>query len=64
MYFQKSNGFYLESTKINNLQAFSSMFTILNISIIGVTILGCNYSKNKKSATCKVRDTKKIKNNT
>lgn len=57
----KSNGFYLESTAIKNLQAFSTMFTILNISIIWLTILGCTYSKNKKSATCNVRDTKKIK---
>ena len=58
---QKSNGFYLESTNIKNLQAFSTMFTILNISIIWLTVLGCDYSKNKKSDKCKIRDTKKLK---
>ena len=44
---QKSNGFYLESTKMRNLQAFTSMFTLLCISVLWLTILGAYYSKNK-----------------
>ena len=44
---QKSNGFYLESTKMRNIQAFTSMFTLLCIAILWLTILGAYYAKNK-----------------
>lgn len=44
---QKSNGFYLESTKMRNIHAFATLFGILCIAILWLTILGCDYSKNK-----------------
>ena len=44
---QKSNGFYLESTKMRNIQAFTTMFTLLCVAILWLTILGAYYSKNK-----------------
>ena len=44
---QKSNGFYLESTKIKNLHAFSSMFSLMCIALLWLTILGSDYCKNK-----------------
>ena len=43
---QKSNGFYLESTKMRNIQAFTTLFTLLCIAILWLTILGVDYSKN------------------
>ena len=43
----KSNGFYLEATKMRNLHAFSSLFTLTCIAILWLTILGSDYSKNK-----------------
>lgn len=44
---QKSNGFYLESTKMRNIHAFTTMFTLLCVAILWLTILGAYYSKNK-----------------
>lgn len=44
---QKSNGFYLESTKMRNIQAFTTMFTLLCVAVLWLTILGAYYSKNK-----------------
>ena len=44
---QKSNGFYLETTKMRNIQAFTTMFTLLCVSILWLSILGAYYSKNK-----------------
>lgn len=46
---KKSNGFYLESTKMRNLHAFSTLFGIVCIATLWLTILGANYSKNKKN---------------
>ena len=44
---QKTNGFYLESTKIRNLQAFSSIFGLVCVAILWLSIIGADYSKNK-----------------
>jgi len=44
---QKSNGFYLESTNMKNLQSFSTMFGLMCIAILWLTILGSDYAKNK-----------------
>ena len=44
---QKSNGFYLESSKMRNLHAFSSMFGLMCVALLWLTILGVDYSKNK-----------------
>ena len=44
---QKSNGFYLESTKMRNLHAFSTLFGLVCFSILWLSILGSDYCKNK-----------------
>ncbi len=44
---QKSNGFYLETTKMRNLHAFTTLFTLVCVAILWLTILGADYSKNK-----------------
>ena len=44
---QKSNGFYLESTKTRNIHAFTSLFTLACVAILWLTILGVDYSKGK-----------------
>lgn len=43
---QKSNGFYIEKICNANLKAFTSMFSIVCFSVLFLTILGCEYSKN------------------
>lgn len=60
----KTNGFYLETTKIKNIHAFRSMYTIINIAILWLTILGIDYSKNKHRQYKKISitDVKKYKN--
>lgn len=44
---QKSNGFYLESTKMRNLHAFSTLFGLVCVAILWLSILGSDYCKNK-----------------
>ena len=44
---QKSNGFYLESTQTRNIQAFTSLFTLMNVALLWITIIGADYSKSK-----------------
>lgn len=44
---QKSNGFYLESSKMRNLHAFSTLFGLMCIALLWLTILGVDYSKRK-----------------
>jgi len=46
---QKSNGFYLESTKVKNLTAYTSMFGLMCIAMLWLIILGSDYCKNKHS---------------
>ena len=62
---QKSNGFYLESTKMRNIQAFTTLFTLLCIAILWLTILGADYSKNRHNFNnyFKFRCSKKNGNN-
>ena len=43
----KSNGFYLESTKMRNIQSFTTLFGLACIALLWLTILGADYSKNK-----------------
>lgn len=43
---QKSNGFYLESTKMRNIHAFTTLFTLVCIATLWLIILGSDYSKN------------------
>lgn len=42
---QKSNGFYLEATQTRNIHAFASLFTLMNVAILWLTIIGADYSK-------------------
>ena len=44
---QKSNGFYLENTVNASTKYFTAMYTLLCFTILFLTILGANYSKNK-----------------
>lgn len=44
---QKSNGFYLESTKMRNIQSFTTLFTLVCVAVLWLTILGADYTKNK-----------------
>lgn len=61
---QKSNGFRLESTKIKKLEHFKSMFTVMNIGLLWLTIIGCDYTKNKHKYHLKIRDVRRHKDNT
>ena len=45
---QKSNGFYLENVVNASLKYFTSMYTILCFSVLILTIMGADYSKNTK----------------
>lgn len=60
---QKSNGFYLESTKMKNLQAFKTLFGIMCIALLWLTILGVDYSNNIENTenNVKIRCYKKDK---
>lgn len=44
---QKSNGFYLESSKMRNIHSFTTLFGLMCIALLWLTILGVDYSKNK-----------------
>lgn len=57
----KSNGFYLESSKMRNIHAFSTLFGIACIAILWLTILGIDYSKNSSNIKkfCKFRTSKR-----
>ena len=44
---QKSNGFYLESTKMRNLNSFSTLFGLVCVAILWLSIIGSDYAKNK-----------------
>lgn len=61
---QKSNGFYLESTKMRNLQSFTTLFTLVCVSVLWLTILGSDYTKNKNhfKSYFKIRHSRKNKN--
>lgn len=46
---QKSNGFYLEKTTKASLKYFESMYSLSCISVLLLTIIGADYTKNSKS---------------
>ena len=41
-------GFYLETTKVRNIQAFTTLFTLTCIAGVWLTIIGADYSKNQR----------------
>ena len=45
---QKSNGFYIEAVNNATEKSFTTMYTLVCTSILFLTILGCDYSKNSK----------------
>ncbi len=45
---QKSNGFYIEVINNATKKSFTTMYTLVCTSILFLTILGCDYSKNSK----------------
>lgn len=44
---RKQIGFYLETTKVRNIKAFITLFTLTCIAGVWLTILGSDYSKNQ-----------------
>ena len=60
---QKSNGFRLESTNTKKIEHFISLFTLMCVALVWLTILGTDYVKNKHHYSIKIRDTKKHKDN-
>lgn len=60
---QKSNGFYLESTKMRNIHAFTTMFGLMCVALLWLTLLGIDYSVNKTNVQShlKIRYYKKEK---
>lgn len=56
---QKSNGFYLESTKMRNLRAFTTLFGLMCVSLLWLTLLGVEYSVKGAKSTVKIRCYKK-----
>lgn len=46
---QKSNGFYLESTRMRNIHSFTTLFGLMCVALLWLTILGADYSKNKST---------------
>ena len=60
---QKSNGFRLESTNTRKLSHFISLFTVMCIALVWLTIIGTDYVKNKHHYHLKIRDVRRHKNN-
>lgn len=52
---QKTNGFRLESTKVKNIQAFKSMFGIMCIALVWLTLLGVEYTIEERKGRNKVK---------
>ena len=57
--------FYLESTQTRNIQAFTSLFTLMNVALLWITIIGTEYSKAKShiSKYFKIRYSKRVSTN-
>ena len=53
---QKSNGFRLESTNTQLIEHFISLFSIMCIALIWLTIIGSDYTRNKSSYHINIRD--------
>lgn len=58
---QKSNGFRLESTKMKNIQSFKTMFGMMCIALLWLTILGVEYTvkEEKRKNSIKIQIYKK-----
>ena len=60
---QKSNGFRLESTNTQKIEHFISLYTVMCIALVWLTIIGSDYVKNKHHYHIKIRDTRKHRDN-
>lgn len=62
---QKTNGFYLESTKTRNLHAFETLYGVICIASLWLNIIGIDYIKNYNHYKKKIniRYNKKSSNN-
>lgn len=60
---QKSNGFRLESTNTQKIEHFISLFTVMCVALVWLSIIGADYVKNKHHYHIKIRDTRRLKNN-
>ncbi len=56
---QKSNGFYLESTKVRNIQAFKTLFGLMCVSLLWLTLLGVEYTIKGNKNKIKIRWSRK-----
>ena len=61
---QKSNGFRLESTNTQKIEHFISLFTVMSIALVWLTIIGVDYCKNKHTYHLRIRDVRKHSDNT
>lgn len=61
---QKSNGFRLESTNTQKIEHFISLFTIMCVALVWLTILGIDYSRNKSRCHLRIRDAKRNRKGT
>lgn len=61
---QKSNGFRLESTNTQKIEHFISLFTVMCVALLWLTIIGVDYVKNKHHYYLNIRDIRKHQNNT
>ena len=59
---KKLIGFRLESTNTQLIEHFISLFTVMCVALVWLTIIGVDYTKNKHHYHLKIRDTKKFKN--
>ena len=55
-------GFRLESTNTHKIENFISLFTIMCIALLWLTIIGVDYAKNKHHYNLNIRDSRKTKN--
>lgn len=53
---QKSNDFRLESTNTKLVEHFISLFTVMCVALTWLSIIGSDYTRNKKGYHIKVRD--------
>ncbi len=61
---QKSNGFRLESTNTQKIEHFISLFTVMCVALVWLTIIGVDYVKNKHHYYLKIRDIRRHNDNT
>ena len=59
---QKSNGFRLESTNTQKIEHFISLFTVMCVALVWLTIIGADYVRNKHHYHIYIRDVRRHRN--